>query len=191
MNEIPEILEKKEKTEWEGKPKYWPYIISAFFGSIIAGVLIGIFAGSFLKSQMTGVIIGIVVFCLTFLWGNLNYRFTHYALTDRRIILQSGIFGRSFRSINYDDVKNASVSIGLFNWLFGTGSIKVFTGEIESTGGKDSQIRPKYDSFMYISGAYDVLKELQEHLTEMEENMYGGKNVVQRVKIMKQKSRKK
>ncbi len=191
MNEIPKILEKKEKVEWEGKPKYWPYILSAFFGSIIAGVLIGIFAGSFLKSFTAGVIVGIVVFCLIFLWGNLNYRFTHYALTDRRAVFQSGVFGRNFKSINYDDIKNASASIGLLNWIFGTGSIRVFTGEIQSTGGKDSQVMPKYDSFMYILNAYNVLKEMQEHLTEMEENMYGGKNVVQRVKIVKQKSRKK
>jgi len=185
MNEIPKILEKNEKIVWDGKPKYWPYILSALFGSIIAGVFVGIFAGSFLKSFTAGIVIGVVIFCLAFLWGNLSYRFAHYALTDERAVFQSGIFGRNFKSIDYDDIKNASVSIGLLNWLFNTGSINLFTGEIESTGGKDSQIRPKYDSFMYILNAYDVLKELQEHLTKMEENLYGGKNVVQKVKVVK------
>jgi len=185
MNEISQILGPKEKTIWGGKPKYAPYIISAIFGSILIGGFVGLFAGVFSKSLAAGLTAGIVIFCLLFLWNNLSYRFTHYALTNRRAVFQSGVFGRNFKSINYDDIKNASVSKGLFNFIFNTGSINIFTGEMESAGGEHSRIRPKYDSFVYISNAYDVLKELQKHLTEMEENMYGGKNVVQRVRVIR------
>jgi hypothetical protein len=184
MNEISRVLEPKEKTIWDGKPKYMPYIISAFFGSIIAGGFFGLFAGTFLKSFTIGIIVAAAIFCLAFLWNNLSYKFTHYALTERRAVFQSGVFGRNFKSINYDDIKNASVSVGLFNWLFSTGSINIFTGEITSTGGEHPQTRPKYDTFSYISNPYEVLKELEEHLTKMEENLYGGKNVVQKVKVV-------
>jgi hypothetical protein len=185
MNEIPQILEAKEKIIWDGKPKYMPYIISAFFGSIIAGALLGLVAGNLVKSPISGLIAGIVIFCLAFFMANLSYKFTHYALTDERAVFQSGIFGRNFKSIEYDEIKNSSVSVGFFNWLFGTGSISIFTGEMESTGGKNPQIKPKYDMFVYIPNAYDVLKELQEHSSKMEENLYGGKNVVQKVKVVK------
>jgi len=176
MNEIPQILESKEKTIWDGKPNYAPYIISALLGGIIAAVIATFFVG---------IIIAAVIFCLIVLWINLSYKFTHYALTDKRAILQSGIFGRNFKSINYDEIKNASVSKGFFNWIFKTGSINIFTGEVTSTGGEHPRTVSKYDTFVYISDPYDVLKELQEHGTKMEENLYGGKNVVQKVKVIK------
>lgn len=185
MNEIPQVLEPNEKTIWDGKPKYAPYIIAAIFGGIIAGGFCGFFAGTFLKSITLGIIIGVVIFCLAFLFSNLSYKFIHYALTNKRAIFQSGIFGRSFKSINYDEIKNASVSKGFFNWIFNTGSVNIFTGEMMSTGGKHPQIKPKYDSFIYISDSYNVLKEIQEHGSKMEENLYGGKNVVQKVKVVK------
>jgi uncharacterized membrane protein YdbT with pleckstrin-like domain len=185
MNEIPQILEKKEAIIWDGKPKYAPYIISSILGNIIGGGIIFILVNALSKSLTVGLIAGIVAFILAFVWSNLSYKFTHYALSDNRTIFQKGVFGRDFKSIRYDEIKNASVSRGFLNWIFGTGNIRVFTGEMESTGGKNRQIRPKYDSFEYISDSYDVLKELQEHLTEMEENLYGGKNVVQTVKLEK------
>ena len=185
MNEIPQILEKKEKVIWDGKPKYGPYIISAIFGGIIAGGFFGLFAGSFSKSPIIGIIVGIAIFCLAFLFSNLSYKFTHYAITNERAILQSGIFGRNFKSVQYDEIKNASVSIGFFNWIFKTGNINIFTGEVTSTGGEHPRTVSKYDTFMYISEPYNLLKEFQEHSSKMEENLYGGKNVVQRVKVMK------
>lgn len=185
MNEISQILGSKEKIIWDGKPKYVPYIISAIFVGIFIGGICGLVAGIFSESIIVGLIAGIIIFSLLFLWSNISYKFMHYALTNRRVVLQNGVFGRNFKSINYDEIKNASVARGLFNFIFGTGSINIFTGEMELTGGEHSRMKPKYDSFVYISNAYDVLKKLQEHLTEMEENMYGGKNVVQRVKIIK------
>ncbi len=185
MNEITEILEPKEKLIWDGAPKYAPYIISTILISIVVGLFAGIWIGGFFKSVILGSILGCVIVVVGWFIGHLAYNFTHYALTDKRVVIQTGIFGRNFRSVDYDDIKNSSVSVGLFNWIFNTGTVNVFTGEMESTGGKNPQMKPKYDSFRYITNAYDVLKKLQENLTEMEEDLYGGKNVVQNVKVVK------
>ena len=175
MNEIQSILENKEKVIWEGKPQAPAYITSVVIISIIIGICVGIFLGAFLKSWISGVGFGIDLFLVSVIVGSINYRVTHYALTNRRAIYQGGIFGRSFKSVNYDDMKNASVTKGIFNWMFGTGTINVFTGEMQSTGGKYPQMAPKYDTFLYIEDAYDVLKTLQEHLTKMEQGLYSGK----------------
>jgi hypothetical protein len=184
MNEIPQILEQKEKIIWEGKPKYAPYITSVILSGLLIGLFAGIWLGQYFKTIILGVIMGIIFLAGSIIIGQLKYNFTHYALSNRRAIYQSGIFGRNFKSINYDEIKNASVYKGFFNWIFGTGTIQVFTGEMESTGGKNHHIRPKYDNFLYLEGSYEVLKELQTHLTEMEENLYGGKNVVQQVRVV-------
>jgi uncharacterized membrane protein YdbT with pleckstrin-like domain len=184
MNEIPAILEKKEKMIWDGKPRYAPYMFLAVVIGLVIGLFAGIGLGSYLKMIAVGITAGVIVFGVALIIGNLMYKFTHYGLTDKRVIYQHGIFGRSFKSINYDDIKNASVQKGLFNWIFNTGTIQVFTGEMESTGDKNQQLRPKYDNFLYVEDAYNVLKALQENLTVHEENLYGGKNVVQRVKVI-------
>ena len=185
MNEITKILEPKEKIIWDGTPRYAPYIISTILVSILVGLFAGIWIGGFFKNIIIGLISGFLIVIIGSIIGHLAYTFTQYELTNRRAIIQTGIFGRNFRSINYDDIKNASVARGLFNWLFNTGTVNVFTGEMQSTGGKHPRIKSKYDSFRYLPDAYDVLKKLQEHLTEMEENLYGGKNVVRKVKVVK------
>lgn len=185
MNEIEQVLESREKVIWDGKPKYAPYITSAVFISVVIGLATGLWLGVYLARTVLGISMGLLVFIISVVIGNFMFKFTHYALTSKRVIYQSGIFGRSFKSINYDDIKNVSVQKGLFNWLFETGTIQVFTGEMESGGGKNSQIRPKYDTFLFIIDSYGVLKKLQENLTEHEENLYGGKNVVQKVELVK------
>jgi len=180
MNEISQILEANEKIIWDGKPKYSAYMFSAILGCLLVALFLILFLG-----VITGAILGVLAFAILFSLANLSYKFIHYALTDKRAVLQSGIFGRSFKSVKYDEIKNASVSKGFFNWIFGTGNINIFTGEVTSTGGKNPRTVSKYDTFAYISDPYAVLKELQEHGTEMEENLYGGKNVVQRVQLVK------
>ncbi len=184
MNEIPQILEKKEKIIWDGIPKYAPYMISAVVISLFFGLFIGFWTGGFFMNPLLGLLLGLMVIIFGYIIGHLAYKFTHYALTNKRVIIQTGIFGRNFKQVNYDDIKNASVVRGLINWIFGTGTVHVFTGEMQSTGGKHSQIKPKYDSFKYILDAYAVLKKLQENLTEMEEGLYGGKNVTRNVRVV-------
>jgi len=185
MNEIFNILEKKEQPIWEDKPKFGPYVTSIFLSSVFVSAILGVFAGMFLSSFIIGIALGAVFIVIYLVIGLLNYNFTHYVLTDKRAIYQSGIFGRSYKSINYDDIKNVSVVKGFFNWLFNTGTVHIFTGEMRSTGGDHPQIVPKYDSFLYISDSDAVLRKLQENISEREEGLYGGKNVIQRVQIVK------
>ena len=172
MNEIAKVLEPKEKVIWDGKPKYVPYMISMFFGGLIFGLLLGALAYYFLKSVLAGVVVGIIIFIVAFFFGNLSYKATHYALTNKRVIFQSGIIGRDFRSVNYDDIKNASAKVGLIGVIFHVGDINIFTGEITSTGGKNQQIAPKYDTIQAVDKPYDVLRLLQKNLSQREEKLY-------------------
>jgi len=175
MNEIPKILEPREKVTWEDKPKYAAYMVWVFLGGIIVGGVGGIFLGLFLRSALAGVIIGLLVFAFAVLWGNLAYKVTHYAITNKRVIIQTGVIGRDFRSISYDKIQNASVNVGLIGVIFHVGNVNVFTGEMISTGGKHPTLRPKYDTLRCIIEPYNVLKRLQKNLSRRKERLYGGR----------------
>ena len=171
MNEIPQILEQREKIIYEEKPKYAPYIISAIFGTLIAIIVIGVLISVFFKSIFWAVVAGIIIFILGIIISNLSYTRTHYAITNKRAIIQSGIIGRDFKSIDYDRMQNVSVSVGILGVLFKVGTVKIFTGEMESVGGKHPGMQAKYDRFHYITSPYDVLKKLQTHLSTRKEEL--------------------
>lgn len=171
MNEIPQILEPKEKVIYDGKPKYAPYITGAIFGNLIAVVIIGIFIGAFLKSILFAVVAGIIIFILGIIISNMAYTRTHYAITNKRAIIQSGIIGRDFKSIDYDRMQNVSVDVGILGVIFKVGSIKIFTGEMETVGGKQPRIQAKYDEFNHVVSPYEVLKKLQTHLSVRKEEL--------------------
>ena len=171
MNEIQQLLEPKEKLIYDGKPAYAPYITSAIFGTLLAVIFIGIFIGAFLKSITIAVAAGITIFILGIILSNIAYRRTHYAITNKRAIVQSGIIGRDFKSIDYDRMQNVSVDVGILGVIFKVGSVKIFTGEMESTGGKHPGIQAKYDRFNYVASPYEIMKQLQTHLSKMKEKL--------------------
>ncbi len=167
MNEVSKILEPKEKLIYDNKPEYAPFIISTLIIPIIAIAVIEVSIYFYIKSVLLGIAAGIAIFVGGLVLINLAYKRAHYAITDKRVITQSGIIGRDFKSIDYDKMQNVSVDVGILGTIFKVGTIKIFTGEIESVGsGERSQIQPKYDQFNYIAAPYEVLKKLQTELSK-------------------------
>lgn len=168
--DIPKILEKNEKIVYEGKPNYKAYMLTAIVGILIAIFVIGIFAFSY--SIILGIVVSIAIFVLGIIGTSMAYARTHYAITNKRVIIQTGIIGRDFRSIPFDMIKNASVNVGVLGVIFKVGDVQIFTGEIESHeiggfGGRYSTaIRPKYDKFSNVASPYEVLKILQEQMSK-------------------------
>ena len=118
---------------------------------------------------LIGITGGIITLIIGFVLSNLSYQRTHYAITDCRAIIQSGIIGRDFKSIDYDKMQNVSADVGILGVIFKVGTVKIFTGEMESVGGGRNipqTIQPKYDEFNYIISPYEVLKKLQTELSK-------------------------
>jgi len=189
MNEITNILESKEKVEWEGKPKAAPYLIPPIFMSILITVIfVIIFALG--KIPWFGIAIVFGIALIIFISSILSYRVAYYMITNKRTIIQSGIIGRDFKSIDYDQVQNVSVNVGLMGVIFKTGSVKIFTGEMESyhtnssssinvkgirVGGSNTGVRAKYDILSQINSPYEIMKLIQEKLSKRKEDLYAGR----------------
>jgi len=164
MYEIPKILELNEKVLWEGRPRY-----AAWMAGPIVLIVLLLFVG-FIFGPVAMILI-VIISIAELVYFHLAYIVTHYALTNKRAIFQFGIIGRDFRSVDYDQVQNASVDVNLVGLIFNVGTVGLFTGELESY---KNTIGPRYDSFTYIENPYATLKLLQQHLSLRKETMYGG-----------------
>ena len=93
------------------------------------------------------------------LYSLLVWRYTQYAITTKRVILESGVIGRDFRTVDFDQLANVEVNVGLVDRLFGTGSILMYTA-----GGAWEQPYSRRGgsvtapSFSHIKNPYNVFK---------------------------------
>ncbi|MBP8979282.1 PH domain-containing protein [Candidatus Dojkabacteria bacterium] len=88
------------------------------------------------------------------------YEKEKYAFTDKRIIISRGVIAQNFKTIDYKNIKNSQVKIGLIDKLFSVGKILIFTGEIASTGGQNSSVYSLSDNLVGLSDPYEVYKIL-------------------------------
>lgn len=160
MREIDKILDQNEKVLWEGKPDFWP-----FFGISCIGGVIGFFMLFFSFLELIFLnslgLIFYLGFCFSFilpLYQFLAYKITHYAITDKRVLIQQGVIGRDFKIIDFDQITNSEVNVGLFDKLFGgrTGSILISTAGSFTSG----QYGPVHTPFALrsIFEPYEVFK---------------------------------
>lgn len=170
MNEIKNILELKEKIIYETKPEYAPYIIFAGVGAFILSVFLAVFIGAIFRSFIAGIIIFIFIFTIIIVLANMMYKRIFYTITNKRVIIQSGLIGRDFKSIDYDRMQNFSVDVDVIGVIFKVGNIKIFTGEMTSAG-KHGGIVSKYDRFNYVTTPYEVLKKLQTQSSARKEKV--------------------
>ena len=82
----------------------------------------------------------------------------YYAITDKRIIIQSGIIGRDFKIVDFDQISNAEVNVGLIDKLFGddSGSISISTAGTFTYGKHGPIHTPR--GLSNISKPYSVFK---------------------------------
>lgn len=190
MKELEKVLNQDEKIFWEGAPSFWPFI---FGGSIVTtcfGLMWMAFLIPFIGMSMFDVffgshIFGFAIFLMPHFWIGLAlvfgipiyqylvFKYTYYAITDKRVIIQTGLIGRDFEIIDFDQVTNAEVNVGIFDKMFGggnTGSILLSTagsiaytkqGAVQKPSTLRSILNP-YDVFKFIKKvSYDVKTDIQ------------------------------
>lgn len=172
MREFNRILNEDEKILWEGTPAFMPFVAVSFLFSLfglpfmLAGLVpavIGFATGSwealFVFLVFPHFWIGFALVFGVPLYRILVHKYTYYAVTNRRAILQGGLIGRDFKIVDFDQLSNAEVNVGIADTLFGHGK----TGSILlSTAGTFVQgkygMRPHPYSMSNVRNPYDVFK---------------------------------
>lgn len=174
FRELDKVLDANEKVFWEGGPSFWPFL----FGGSVITTIFGLFWMAFLIPFMIMAVINIAkgglmgwgIFLLPHFWVGivlivgiplyqlLVYKHVYYAITNKRVLFQKGLIGRDFEIVDFDQITNAEVNVGVFDTLFGgkTGSILISTaGSITYQRGIGSQ-RPY--TLRNIENPYEVFK---------------------------------
>ena len=187
--EIETILQKNEKVIWEGKQDLNSTIILSLFTSLIIFAVAFFFVYPMMSSATVCTVNGVVKPCgNTVLWiflalvffaltsplfAYLYWRVTKYLITNKRLVIKSGLIGADIRTIEYDHIRSAFVNVGIIGKLFGTGSILMDTGRI--TQGENST-RIDYDRFKNIKDPYEIYKLFQDRLSHRKEGLHSGRS---------------
>ena len=167
MRELDKVLETNEKVFWEGKPKFWPFFLGGFrsliigiFFLIIGGMVLsqGIKEGNYIFILLPHFWIGVALIIIPPIYTALAYKHTYYAITNKRLLLQKGVIGRDFEMVDFDQITNAEVRVGLIDKLFGNGSGSILISTAGSfTYTRHGAVQRPY-TLQHIENPYEVFK---------------------------------
>jgi Bacterial membrane flanked domain. len=159
---LESILEPQEVIKWQGKMSRqilgFVLILSLILIVLFTVFLVSVGQGNSPVAFLISVaLLGLVT---------LNFFIDYvkvFTITDKRIIIRSGIIGTDYNSIYFPQIRTASVKVDLIDKLFSVGSINIDTGKVETVAdNKQSKTQTAYDKLSYIEKPYEVYKILEE-----------------------------
>ncbi|WP_142977859.1 PH domain-containing protein [Eremococcus coleocola] len=94
------------------------------------------------------------------IWRAIRYRTIEYVITNRRVYISGGIFGRDVTSIDYRDIEDLTVNVNPLERLKGKGTLKLTRDYSTNTG---SNYSVSYGvRFKAIDNPYQVYKLLKK-----------------------------
>ncbi|HEV7424431.1 MAG TPA: PH domain-containing protein [Candidatus Paceibacterota bacterium] len=191
QEDISAVLEPQEQIVWQGivnrKVMFFNLII---FLLIVLGISFLLFSKETINYTSNGVAqavagstVGMIVLIPGLFFSLLGF-FSNlvkvYVITNKRVLIKSGIIGTDFNSIYFTQIRTANVNVGLLDKIFGVGTINIDTGKIEtvqsgSGANRRTGTRTAYDKLIHIDTPYEVYKYFQTTLTNREESLYSGR----------------
>lgn len=189
--EISSVLEPQEQVVWQDVINRKVMIFNSIISLVIVfGVSFYLFSKDIINytannipktiasSKIGWIILAIGLFFTVVSFVS-NY-VKKYFITNKRVLIKSGIIGTDFNSIYFTGVKTANVNVGLVDKIFSVGTISIDTGKIEnvatgSGNNEHSSIQIAYDRLIHISNPYEVYKYFQTALTNRQESLYSGR----------------
>ena len=153
-----------------------PFIVVGFLGPNLSSTIPDVNvqnvpvtspAKSFISIFFIGWNLFLIPFLLIGLWMLIGmpiyklllHKHLYYAITNKRVIIQKGVIGRDFEYIDFDQITNAEVSVGLWDKIIGkdSGSILISSAGSFTHGRHGNQISRPY-TLSNIQNPYDVFK---------------------------------
>jgi uncharacterized membrane protein YdbT with pleckstrin-like domain len=135
MPPYPEkLINEGETVVLDLKPHWWFFWKHIAAGAALLVALI-VWVGPLDSSKWAKypLVIAIVVYAAFVVVKYLTWTYTHFVLTDRRVISRSGIVSKKGTEVPLDRVNNIDFSQGLFERVIGAGDLSI------ESAGKDGQ----------------------------------------------------
>ena len=176
---MPNPLAEGEQELWSAKPKKSAFIINnivrmmpvALIWLLFDSFIIYVFISSGAIKEMVLPIILFFAFHLLPVWiwlGNIitaskKWKNTKYYVTDKRIIVQTGIISASYDTIYYKDIKNVSLKVGIIDKLLKVGDIYIDTGSILTSSSKNVMM-----TILDVENPYEIYGKLQKIVLDIQ-----------------------
>jgi len=187
LSRIAKLLRSNEKILWQGKPVLIPFILGGYhnipiiFGLFFIAAILFTFIipiasyGRHFNIMLFVLIPFFIVFAFAFdtIILFLSYKNTEYAITNQRLITQTGAIGLDTRYVDLEKIQEVNVNIGFIDKLFGTGNIFAPSASQASIGAIVTDSRFSYTQIIYrpnlaaLKEPYKVQKLLQEAMKEV------------------------
>ena len=186
MTTLSRLLHSDENIIWQGKPVFKAFV---FAGHNIALFVFGLIFMSFpliffLITLQSGaplfifnlipllfIFVGFGIFFGTPISSAFAHRNTEYAITNKRLIIQTGAIGLKTRFIDFEKIQEVNIKVGLMDKIFGTGGIYADTASsvrgwnyYSGSGRGYNVMRP---DFVALKDPYKVHNILQEAMKDM------------------------
>lgn len=189
VTSLESILAKDEQVIWRGKPKKSAFLFASIvkdipnliLGLIPIVVFFVIIALNFGMETFWVSFIFVSIFLAIGLFKRIgkiitdSYRYNNidYALTNRRIIIRSGLIGVDYKSINYKEVKEVKLDVKWIDKLFKVGDIYICTGDEHrfSTRTRKGGKMVNEKVFFDVPNCYEVYSKIQKIIVDIQNDM--------------------
>ena len=159
------ILEPNEIILWRGKPETKTLCVFTIFLIIVfLSISVLIFwqsnqlacliselttkDGACIKSlNILGFVFAILTFITPFVMY-VYYRITEYGVTNKRILIRTGLIGADIRSLYFEQIRSIFINTSILGKLLGTGTILIDTGRLKKRTIKGSPV--VYDKVVFL-----------------------------------------
>lgn len=182
--DIETIIMEGEQVIWKGKPKKSAFIVNKVVTMLPIALLWLLFDGIVMKSVFLGpgkgpmFMIMILFFAVhlipVWIWlGNVmtakkRWENTQYAMTNKRIIIQTGFIGMDYKSLNYKDICNVRLNVGVIDKLLKVGDIYFDTNISWANLPVRGKKMGNEQAFLDLTNVYELYPKLQKIVLDIQ-----------------------
>lgn len=144
-------LRADEQALYEGRPS-WRALMTFYVGGIGLAAVVVVVLGVLADEMGLAIAIAAVIVGLTLLIGFLRRVGTKYLLTNQRLRISRGIVRKKVQETRLERVQNVNYSQGIFDRIFGVGTI-----DFDTAGTDDSEFR-----FEWINDPETVVRAVDD-----------------------------
>ncbi|MDD3984629.1 MAG: PH domain-containing protein [Methanobacterium sp.] len=103
------------------------------YAAVLQGKIIYLTTFPFVEWFTYGLILIVALLFLSILWSFLSWKSTCYILTDKRVIIKSGIISKKNIYMHYNKIQDIIVSQGIVQRITSSGDIQIYGGHDRTT----------------------------------------------------------
>lgn len=179
LNENRPVLTNGEHILWNGKPRKAPFILAHCLTMMPIAIVwicfdFAAISSIFSSGNIQWFLLGFFALHLMPVWiwlGSMitapkRWRNTSYYVTNRRIIIRGGFWAVNEKSLFFKDIRSVQNKVGIFDKLFGTGTI-AFNSEMMTSN--NNKVTPP--AFQYLENAALVYERVQRTVLDIQTDM--------------------